>query len=306
MSKVFTVGIVGAGPAGCATAIQLARYGIDFILIEKRRVGGLCVNASLIENLPGFPSGITGRELAKNLSGHLKKLGIRPVIDTVVNVTWDKNNMFRIETLKETWWSHYLVVASGTKPRKWKIPLISGKKTPPERKIIDKYVVYEPIEIKGYGKTVCIVGGGEIAMDSAISLSEKHRVFLVNKNSQFRGVQVLREKLSSLPEVSIFTNTTITQLNLKNKKLVLTLQNDNTTKEVEVDVILVAIGREPEKSFLASSIIANENELLREGKLYYAGDVKNGIFRQTSIAMGDGTKAAMEIYFHIRAPEFHS
>ena len=52
--------IIGAGPAGITAAIQLKRYGIPFVLMEKNRAGGLLWNANLVENYPGFPAGVSG------------------------------------------------------------------------------------------------------------------------------------------------------------------------------------------------------------------------------------------------------
>jgi thioredoxin reductase len=54
--NINEVVIIGAGPAGLSTAIQLKRYGIEPILLEKEEIGGLLRNANLVENYPGFPS----------------------------------------------------------------------------------------------------------------------------------------------------------------------------------------------------------------------------------------------------------
>jgi thioredoxin reductase len=64
---------------------------------------------------------------------------------------------------------------------------------------------------------------------------------------------------------------------------------------IPADYLLFAIGRNPNLSFLSDRIRNNEVHLKRSGSLYYAGDVKNGFFRQTVIAAGDGLRAAMEI-----------
>jgi thioredoxin reductase len=69
MQKIEKVAIIGAGPAGIATAIQLKRYEIAPIIFEKARIGGLLLNANLVENYPGFPEGISGITLVKT-KGH--------------------------------------------------------------------------------------------------------------------------------------------------------------------------------------------------------------------------------------------
>ncbi|MDP8228420.1 MAG: NAD(P)/FAD-dependent oxidoreductase, partial [Candidatus Electryoneaceae bacterium] len=59
------VAIIGAGPAGIAAVIQLQRYGVDPVILEKDAVGGLLRSANLIENYPGFPNGISGPRLVQ-------------------------------------------------------------------------------------------------------------------------------------------------------------------------------------------------------------------------------------------------
>ena len=59
----YPVVIIGAGPAGLAAAMQLKRQGIDPLVLERKLVGGLLLNANLVENYPGFVDGISGPDL---------------------------------------------------------------------------------------------------------------------------------------------------------------------------------------------------------------------------------------------------
>ncbi len=69
--------IIGAGPAGMTAAIQLKRYGIPFVLLEKERVGGLLWNANLVENYPGFPAGVSGPRLVGLIEKQMERIGRR-------------------------------------------------------------------------------------------------------------------------------------------------------------------------------------------------------------------------------------
>jgi len=68
-----------------------------------------------------------------------------------------------------------------------------------------------------------------------------------------------------------------------------------SARQEVVDFVLFAIGRSPQKDFYDASLAGYENELLDRGKLFLAGDVKNGPFRQVAIAAGNGLEVAMKI-----------
>ena len=69
--------IIGAGPAGLAAGLQLKRYGEEFILIERDNIGGLLRNANLVENYPGFPGGISGRELVRRFKKQVSEISVK-------------------------------------------------------------------------------------------------------------------------------------------------------------------------------------------------------------------------------------
>ena len=78
-------------------------------------------------------------------------------------------------------------------------------------------------------------------------------------------------------------------------RLILDLERKGESFQIESDYIITAIGREPFTDFMDDEFRLYENELIENGKLYYAGDVANGIYRQVGIAVGDGLMAAMRI-----------
>ncbi|MCJ7489823.1 MAG: FAD-dependent monooxygenase, partial [Thermoplasmata archaeon] len=86
MHERVSVVIVGAGPAGIAAGMFLKRAGVEPLLLEKREPGGLLREANLVENYPGFPGGISGRELASLMTHQMEKLGVRLEKRTVTKV----------------------------------------------------------------------------------------------------------------------------------------------------------------------------------------------------------------------------
>ena len=109
------VAIIGAGPAGIACAVQLARYGYKPLLFEKDIPGGLLKNANLVENYPGFPGGISGISLIKKLGRQLAQQGIQVIFEKVDRVSFQENS-YQLTTDKNNYSSDILVVASGTSP----------------------------------------------------------------------------------------------------------------------------------------------------------------------------------------------
>ena len=91
--NVEHVTIIGAGPAGIATALQLKRYGITPIILEKNTIGGLLRNAHLVENYPGFPKGISGVNLVRLFRKHLERAAITIFPEEVINLDIEDGNL---------------------------------------------------------------------------------------------------------------------------------------------------------------------------------------------------------------------
>ncbi|MEO0190644.1 MAG: NAD(P)/FAD-dependent oxidoreductase [candidate division WOR-3 bacterium] len=278
--KKIKVAIIGAGPAGIACAIQLKRYKIDFVIFERNEPGGLLRNAYLVENYPGFPEGIKGEKLVSLFCKQLEVNRITPVYEDVKNVIYDKN--FVIKTNNRLYQSKILVIASGTMPKKFDITL------PPDS---ESKIFYEIVHLKTTGNaTIAIIGAGDAAFDYALSLCQRNKVYLLNRTRIHKCLPLLFQKAMKNKNIKYVKEFELVTIQLKNKKLVLHSKNKEL---ISVDYLVVAIGREPNLDFLDKKL---EIEILEKNKkLYMIGDVKNGLFRQTAIAVGEGIKTAMEI-----------
>ncbi len=286
------IAIIGAGPAGIACAVQLKRYGINFVIFEKDRVGGLLQNANLVENYPGFPEGINGKHLVSLLCRHISKYGIKPIRECVTLVNYRKE--FLIRTLKNVYKSDIVVIASGTKPKRLNIEIPAGSETK---------IFYEVANLKKVNnKLIAIVGAGDASFDYALGLCRRNKVYLLNRSRVHKCLPVLFERAMKNKNIEYITCFDISKINLKNKKIILCSKNQTS---IIVDYLVVAIGREPNLDFLEKSIKRKLKTLEKNKKLYMIGDVKNGLFRQTAIAVGDGIKTAMEIAMGYRLAESH-
>ncbi|RLF71378.1 MAG: hypothetical protein DRN40_02600 [Thermoplasmata archaeon] len=280
--------IIGAGPAGVAAAIQLKRYGIEPLLIEKEDVGGLLKNANLVENYPGFPQGVTGPELVRLLKEHLKRAGFEPVYEEVVRVDFTEDS-FIVETPKRSYASATVVVATGTKPKRpGEILLKEGAED------LTFYEVHPLLHLRD-GR-VAIVGAGDAAFDYALNLSRRNSVLILNRGVEAKCLPLLFKRAMERREITYHPDTHIRSVEKVEGGLRLSCQVGGRERDIYATHLLFATGREPCLDFMSDRL----KKGLRMGEvikgLYLIGDVKNGIYRQAAIAAGDGIRVAMEIY----------
>jgi thioredoxin reductase len=285
---VYPVAIIGAGPAGCAAAIQLRRSGIRFLLIEGNRIGGLVRSANLIENYPGFPFGISGPDLASLFENQLNQLKVNIIHEVVNSLDYDET-VYKIDTENGVYLSNNIILASGTRPKP--IPIEVSIRL--RNKVISDI---DPIfGIKN--ERVLIVGAGDAAFDYALNLAKWNTVEILNHHKTISCLPLLTHRAFALDSISYTDEIIVTGVKSKsvNARLHVMCERKGKQSVIPADYLLFAIGRNPNLSFLSDRIRNNERHLKRSGSLYYAGDVKNGFFRQTVIAAGDGLRAAMEI-----------
>jgi thioredoxin reductase len=281
--------IIGAGPAGISTAIQLRRYGIKPAIFEEKEIGGLLRNANLVENYPGFKNGISGPDLVALIRSHLAKAGIAVIPDKVNAIALNDQRLI-LTTEKKKIHAKVVVVASGTKPVEF-----SGFDIPPE---IEDRIYYEIASISGVeGKQIAIIGAGDAAFDYALNLCRNNKVMILNRKSGADCLPILCERAGLLNAISYHENMAISAISQTPSGMISIdcIQNPEKARFI-VDYLVVAMGREPNLDFLSQSIIDNIDGLRQGGMLYFIGDVNNGIFRQATIAIGDGIKCAMQIY----------
>ena len=278
--------IVGAGPAGLATALQLERYGIKPLVIAKGRIGGLLHNANLVENYPGFPGGIPGPQLVDLFKQQVRYDELNLLNSQLKNLD-HSNDRFEFSIKGQIIHSHIAVIASGTKPR-----LLRNLPIPPE--IQDKlyYEVYPLLDVKD--RQIAIIGAGDAAFDYGLNLAQYNDVLILNRGVNISCLPLLWERAKLNPRIQYHEQTAITRISTGPAGRI--SLECNGSKTFVVDYLIAAIGRDPSLDFISGQFAEKTIQLENSGKLYYVGDVANGLYRQTAIAVGDGILAAMKIY----------
>jgi thioredoxin reductase (NADPH) len=291
--------IVGAGPAGVAAAVQLARYDVRATVFERNTIGGLLRTASLVENHPGFPHGIRGPDLAEITAEHLRESGAEIVRDEVLSVETSGRG-FVVGTPAGEVEAARVIVSSGTRPRS--LPDVEIPDA-----VLDR-VHYESRSLWGLrDSAIAVIGGGDAALDYALSLSDANDVTLLMRANGPSGLPLLVSRLSRGGRARIRTGVNVNGVARSDAgRLALSVTaghlatNGEAGTQEEFDHLLIAVGREPDASFLGRSVLEREAELARADLLLFAGDVRSGIFRQSSIAAGLGTLAAMRMAMRSR------
>ncbi|MCD4653151.1 NAD(P)/FAD-dependent oxidoreductase [bacterium] len=278
------IAIIGAGPAGLTAAIQLTRSAFSPIVFEHRSPGGLLHNANLVENYPGFPDGISGTKLAKLISLQAKKHSIKIFKQEIRNVSF-KNNHFQLSS-DTTFIARNLIVASGTKPKTLQIPISADTN--------NLYYEIRDICITD-SQHIGIIGAGDAAFDYALQLvSRGNRVTILNKNLKPECLSLLFNRTRQHSTIKHLPSTDVLSIHREGHKSVLECVTNTNHFNLKFDTILAAIGRKPNTDFIDFDL-SEQARLERDRRLFFVGDVKNGIFRQCAIAAGDGLKVAMRL-----------
>jgi thioredoxin reductase (NADPH) len=285
--------IIGAGPAGMAVALQLKRYGIDSVLFEKNKIGGLLHNANLVENYPGFPGGIPGPELVALFEQQTSATGVNVTREEVKTLEFAGGN-FHLQTQSEAYESRIAVLASGTRPRRLTGFDLSEQVLP--------RVYYEVAPLLHLqGKQIVIVGGGDAAFDYALNLGKHNEVTILNRSQSAKCLPLLWERVMTKRTIHYRADAQVLQVSEgSGGGLSIDYTLDERTHNLPADYLVGAVGREACLDFLTQELERQAGELQSLGVLYFVGDVKNQHYRQTAIAVGDGILAAMKIYEVVR------
>ncbi len=286
--RTHEVVIIGAGPAGIMAAIQLKRSGISPLLMEKERIGGLLLNANLVENYPGFPEGVTGEEFVELMVRHLEYTGVEVEFREVKSLSYGRD-MYLIDDGNGILSARRVVVASGTRA-------IIPDDIPLSPSLLGRKVFSEVKDVPlSTGRRVAIVGGGDCAFDYALNLAGKGcEVSILHRGDRPKALKLLVDRVEKCLDADYIPGAVIKDINEGEASVRLHIVG-SVEMILEVDFLMLAVGREPQDYFFSHEI----KEDLESGReiegLYLAGDVRRGFMRQSGIAVGDGLVAAMDI-----------
>jgi len=272
--------IIGGGPAGVASSILLSRNKLPVLLIEKYKIGGLIRFANLIENYPGMPDGINGEQFTFLLDKHLKNINTDIVYDNISSVTY--KNRFSLQGVTNTYSCEFLIVATGSKPRKIKSNY-------------SNFISYDFSKfINKRDEHIAIIGGGDIAFDFALTLSLNNRVNILIRNIPCCN-DVLLERAKNNKNIFIYENFSICNIIKNNESYEIVSHEQN---RIIANSIFGAIGRE---NNLPKLLFDKKQKELKD-KFFIIGDaINNSNNRYIICAESQGFDAAIKITKQIKS-----
>ena len=287
-----TIAIVGAGPAGLSASIQLSRLGVSHFIFERSAPGGLLRNGNMIANYTGVYPPVSGSAISDMMLRHFKSYSQKIVKSGVSEVQYDHvEDKFHLKAGNLIYTSCFIIAASGTKPVRPEIL----KNIPDE---LLKNIYFEITGITDLSdKRILIVGGGDCAFDYSLTMAVSNQIDIVNRTVKIKALKILREKVFADRNINYRDRVKIDSiLEGESKAFKVKLIGKERQDHYEYDIIIFAVGREPDDSYLSYIERGKLATLISEGRIQLAGDIKNREIRQAVIAAGNGVESAMNIY----------
>ena len=293
---MYDIIVVGGGPAGMTAALYAQRNGKSALVIEKNGFGGQITHSPKVENFPGTLS-MSGNEFADRMLDQILAQGAEIEFETVTNVRTEGDHKVVSTEEGGTYESRAVVLATGVKHR---MLGLEG-----ENELVGEGISFCAVCDGDFyaGKTVCVAGIGNSALQEAVLLADKCReVIMLQDLPFFTGEAKLQDVLFAHDNVRTYTEVKFNRLLVENGELRgVEILHGGETKAVACDGLFVAIGLIPENEPFAELADLNsfgyfdtdEQCLTKTPGVFVAGDCRSKFVRQLTTAVADGATAAL-------------
>jgi thioredoxin reductase (NADPH) len=315
-SQVRDLVVVGAGPAGLAAAVYAASEGLDVLVVEKAAPGGQAGSSSKIENYLGFPTGLSGHELADRAIAQSEKFGAQIMVANAVKSLNCDQRPYRV-TLNDGQEipARSIVLATGAQYNKPPLPnldLFAGKG-------IYYNATFMEAQLCG-GQQVIVIGGGNSAGQAAVFLSQKTagvRMLVRSRSVTDTMSRYLIQRIEENPKIEMHYSSELTRLEgigqLERVSWI-----DKESGEVVTHAIrhvFVMAGASPETSWLSGCLALDNKGFILTGRdletarapvpwslsrppymletslpgVFVVGDARSGNVKRVASAVGEGS-----------------
>jgi thioredoxin reductase (NADPH) len=302
--------ILGSGPAGYTAALYAARANLEPLLITGMAQGGQLMTTTEVDNWPADVAGVQGPELMQRFLQHAERFNTRIVFDHIHTVDFSRRP-FTLSGDSGVYTCDSLIIATGASAKYLGLPSeaafmgkgVSGCAT------CDGFFYR--------GDTVCVVGGGNTAVEEALYLSNiASKVHLVHRRDKFRAEAVMMDKVhakvaSGKIELHLFHTldevlgdaTGVTGVRLRSTS---PGADGGSTIDILLKGCFIAIGHQPNTEIFQGKLAMKDGYILTQTGLngmatqtsvpgiFAAGDVQDHVYRQAITSAGTGCMAALD------------
>lgn len=300
--------VIGGGIGGLTAGMFASRLGLDTVLLEQLMPGGQIINAEKIENFPGILEDISGADLASIVQTQAMKYGTEIILSEVSNIL--RSN--------EDW-----IVSSDQGDITTQSIIIAGGST------FKKLGVKGEEELYGAGvsncatcdgaffidQDVCVIGGGDSALDEALTLTEFAKcVYLLVRDSDLKGQKILQDRVLENDRIQPRFNVEVTEIHGDTAVEAVSLR-DTVSKEhstMSVDGVFIFIGLKPNSDYLshvvdldpAGHIYTDYSLRTKSAGIFAAGDIRKNSASQLITSAADGATAALTAFQYLRTRQW--
>ena len=298
--------ILGSGPAGYTAAVYAARANLSPVLITGIAQGGQLMTTTDVENWPADADGVQGPDLMSRFQAHAERFKTNIIFDHIHTVDF-KKRPFTLIGDSDTYTCDALVIATGASAQYLGLPS--------EEKFLGKGVS-GCATCDGFfykNEDVCVVGGGNTAVEEALYLSNIARhVTVIHRRDKFRSEKILQDRLFAKEKegkVTIKWNHTLDEVLGDNTGVTgvrIRATADGATTDLVLKGCFIAIGHKPNTEIFQGQLEMTDGYIVTQSGLkgnatatsvpgvFAAGDVQDHVYRQAVTSAGTGCMAALD------------
>jgi len=317
--KLYDVAVVGAGPAGLATAVYAASEGLSVLVLDQRAMGGQAGASARIENYLGFPTGISGQALAGRAWNQALKFGAEIAVPLeVARLDCDPppgpGEPVRLELSDGSKArARTVVIASGARYRRPDIPDIESFE--------GAGVSYWASAVEAKlceGEEVALVGGGNSAGQAVVFLAPKvKRLHLIVRGTGLEATmsRYLIDRIAALPNVELHTRCEIVGIEGDRTEGISAItcrdRQSGETKTRPLRHVFLFIGADPNADWLQGCVETDDKGFVVTGAVrgmpletampgvFAIGDVRAGSTKRVAAAVGEGAAVVAQIHSYL-------
>jgi len=316
--------IVGGGPAGLAAAVYGASEGLRTVMVERQAPGGQAGTSSRIENYLGFPSGLSGADLARRAVTQARRFGVETLAAEAVGLRCQDSYRFVQLADGSEMSSHVILIASGVAWRKLDVP---GAERLAGAGVYYGAAMTEAISCRD--EDVFVVGGANSAGQAAMHLSKYARQVTMLVRAPDLAATMSRyliDQIAATPNITVRCCASVVEAHGETHLEAISVADAETRETLPTKSLFIFIGAQPHTDWLAGKLERDEHgfilsgpDLQRDGRkprgwtidrdpflletsvpgVFVAGDVRRGSVKRVASSVGEGAIAVQFMHQYL-------